>query len=396
MKRSGKIKTLLTSKQPSNSKPRLSAEGILGPVALAVSALGIILGAIDNLLKMINLVEIQFYLVSTILWVASLILANRYTPKLIAFKSLAPQRVAQITLTIAYVIGISWTYYEHNLKETFPATHPRYKLESLVGMPEVYASTLSESFKLISFYLNEDLSSFQESNEPLFGAGKIYKTYTASKDVYRAFQQGRCSGLAGEKPQRDVLPVIRRLIQERNTPQLLPYLSETDSLGRLARERGDIFQQIMFTPTDLEKLRNTLPADYKVAKAYILDCIGIYQPVFTITLNNPGETGIDIVKVIYAVEKVGQVSGEEPGGPIFPEYTYDHVLVHEPGNQPRDLHPVFNLPPGSTRSFNIRLSTEDEEVGIGWLLRIKIVDSNGKTVETPVFQLYLNREGLIK
>lgn len=399
-KRLGARQTYLTSKQPSNSRPRGSTEELLGPVALAVSALGVILGAIDSLLKIIDLVEMQFYLTTSILWVASLVLARRYTPKLLSFKAISPQRVAQTILTIVYVIGITWTYYEHyyehHLKKTFHADLPTIILANFVGVSEVYSATLPTTVRLISFYMNEDLSSFQESNEALFGAGKTYKTYTPSKDVYAAFQQGRCSGLAGDKSQRDVLPIIRRLVQERNTPQLLPYLTEKDSLGRLARERGDISQQVMFTSTDLEKLRDVAPADYKIAKAYILDCIGIYQPVFTVTLNNPGKSGIDIVEVIYVVEQVGQVLGAEPGGPVYPEYTYDHVLVHTPGNQPWDLHPVFNLPPGSTRSFNIRLSTDDHEIGMGWLLRVKFLDSRGGTVETPTFQLYLNREGSIK
>ncbi|WET39899.1 hypothetical protein [Citrobacter enshiensis] len=392
----GKKEKLQTSKKESNGNPHLSAEQVLGPIALAASALGIILAAIDNLLKILNLIEVQFYLATTILWLAGLVLAGRYTPKVFAIKTVAPKIIVQIALTAGYIIANSWTYYEHNIRVTFPANPPILKLGSFFGLSEAFAAPVSPSLKLVTFYLNEDLSSFVETNEPLFGFGKKYKTYSASRDVYQAFKQGQCSGVDGEKPQSDVFPILRRLVQERNTPQLLSYLTDSDSLGRLARERGDIFQKVIFTTGELDNLRDTVPKDYEIAKKYILECIGIYQPVFTIVLKNSGKAGIDIVKVVYVIEKVGQVLGLGPGGPVYPEHTYDHRLVHVRGDQSMDLRPPFNIPPGETRSFNIRLSTEEEQPGLGWLLRVKIIGASGEVAETSLFQLYLNREGVIK
>src|SRR5690606_11907537 len=124
---------------------------------------------------------------------------------------------------------------------------------------------------------------------------------------------------------------IKKWLAQSSRPELREYLDSPTALGRLARERGDIFVKIVPSSEELAVLKQKSPEDYAVLKKWILNCVGVYQPVFTATLTNAGDTALSIVEVQYDVERVGQVLGAGPSGAVWPELTYDHTIAHSNG-----------------------------------------------------------------
>jgi hypothetical protein len=370
-----------------NSNKSYKIEDRFGPITLAAAILGLVLGVIESFLKIVSFVESRFYFSVTVLWAFCLVFA-RYYPSQGLPRFPVKRNLIIAIATILFLASISVTYYEHHLRTTEPARRPHIKLSRLFGLSSAEAS--QQTLTLTSFYLNEDLCSFEERKEPLFAAGKIVKTYSVNRDVIAAFRNGNCVGVYGERPMIAARTVIRNWLTTSDRSELREYLDGPKALGRLARERGDIFDKIIPSSEELVAIKHRSPEDYVIIKKWILSCVGVYQPVFTATLANTSSKPVDIVEVQYETEQVGQVLGAGLGGPVWPEMTYDHTLIHSKGVQPFLLKPVFNIPAGVTKAFNLRLHTNDERPGLGWYLRIKFIDSTGSFATTEKFQIYLN------
>jgi hypothetical protein len=369
-----------------NSARSYKLEERFGPIALGAAILGLVIGVLDSLLKIVTFVESSFYLSTITLWVVVLAFSKYYPEK---GTSRFPIRRTWIVggATALLLFCVSWTYYDHHIRVTRPPEHPTIRL-SYRSVETVYAA--EQSLKLTSFYLDEDLCSFEERKEPLFADGRTVRTFAVNRDVVGAFRGGKCSGLDGEKPMVAVLPVLRKYVISSGKAKFAEYLNSPEDLGRVVRDRGDVFSQILPTSDELLAMKERAPDDYAALKKWILSCIGVYQPVFTIVLTNTRHVPVDIVRVEYDVKQVGQVLGGEQGGPVWPEVTFDHELVHSVGVQSFQLKPIINVPAGATKAFNVRLFTRDVRPGLGWYLSIRVIDSGGGSVVTDRFQLYLN------
>ncbi len=362
-------------------------EDRFGPVALAAALLGLILGVLESLLKVVSLLESNFYFCMTVLWILALAL-SRYYPKRGLHRIPIQRLWIVVAATIALLASIGYTYYEHHIRVTYPAKPPEIPLTEVV--PAIWSTEPQQSLRLISFYLNEDLCSFEKSKAPLFANGPSVTTFAINREVVDAFKRGTCTGVDGERPMVAAGSAIRKWLATTDRASLVEYLSDPMALGRLARERGDVFKKILPSAAELSSIKRSAPDDYEVIKHWLLNCVGIYQPVFTAALTNAGTGSINIVRVQYEVKLIGQVKGGEPGGPVWPEVTYDHTISHIVGTQTFDLQPVFNIPEGSTKALNLRLHSVNKQPGLGWYLRIRFVDSNNHSAATDLFQLFLN------
>ncbi|NTW87616.1 MAG: hypothetical protein HGB26_00480 [Desulfobulbaceae bacterium] len=371
----------------SNSNSSFKIEERFGPISLVVAVLGLVLGVLESVLKLITFVESNFYLSMALLWLLSLAFSRYYPSQGLPHFSVKRKWIV-IFATILFIFSVSFTYYDRRYRVTVPAKPPEIHLTWLLGVSSASAS--QQTLKLTSFYLNEDLCSFEERKEPLFAAGPIVKTFSVNHDVRAAFKNGTCAGVDGDRPMIAAGSAIRKWIAKTERSNLLGYLEEPKALGRLAKKRGDIFEKIIPSSDELAIIKQQNPPDYEVIKKWILNCVGVYQPVFTVTLTNSGKQAIDITEVQYDIKEVGEVRGPGPGGPVWPELTFDHTLVHSKGVQAFPLKPVFNIPAGSTKAFNLRLHTIDQSPGLGWYLRIKFLDSRGNIATTERFQIFLN------
>lgn len=367
-------------------EPKAALEHRLGFIALASTFFCIVVGAVESVTKFLAVLETHFYVALSVLWLATVVLALRYGPKGGGAR-LKARRLLIAVATFLYLASIGWTYYEHNLRKTPYAEPPATNLSRLTGVVRAQAGT--NPLRIDSFYLNEDYCSF-EMTVQLRPGRRPYKTYSVKQDVYLAFRRGQCVGMRGDRPQEDVLPLIRRRLETSGRKDLLPYL-RFRSLGRLAQERADIFRQILFSPAELDTMKASSPADYKTVKEWLLNCVGVYQPVFTLVVRNTGKDPLTLNKVIYRVLEADRVLGVGPEGFLFPELTYDHALDWRKGDQERPLNPAIILRPGQTKAFNVRLLAKDPPAGASWLMRIRVLDSLGNFADTEVFELVLNK-----
>lgn len=110
--------------------------------------------------------------------------------------------------------------------------------------------------------------------------------------------------------------------------------------------------------------------------------------IFLVTVSNPTSSPIIITSAIYDVAKAGGVSGG-PEGPLNSLVRYNHQIEHKVGAQKRRLNPPFRIDKESALSFEIQLSSQSTEPGLGWLLRLGFETDNGASFYSEQFQLYL-------
>jgi hypothetical protein len=374
------------------SRTDSAATRFIAPAVAATTVLAGVVGLLVKSREMVAQIESSFLLTCTVVWVLTLFFTVRSTALTLRARRFTsmPRVFIAGTVTALYLAIIAWAAYEFRFRETGPADtdHILGALYSLISTP-AYAQT--PSLSIVSFQLDEDASSFIESDEPLFGASaRRYRTFSYDRDIAAQFAQGRCVGVRGEQPIRDAFGVLRRLAGSKDAT-LANYLRNPDDLSRIVRTRGDVFERIMPSPAELEGLRKDKAPDYNAIREWLVRCVGIRNPVFTVTVANRGPAPLRLTRVTYRVADVGEVKGDAPDGAILPDILYDHPLDHEVGEQSHDLDPVFVIAPGNTRAFQIRLRPQRRQPGQAWLLSVKLVAAEGPSAETQQFQLVMGK-----
>ncbi len=111
-------------------------------------------------------------------------------------------------LVLAGAIGWqAWKYYDYHYRKTQPATPPNLVLPGLILFPTVYAA--EKVLKVDTFEVNQNLSSFQELQDHLFGNGPLVKSFQLNMGTFHAFESGQCASPFGNKPAQAAVPVLR-------------------------------------------------------------------------------------------------------------------------------------------------------------------------------------------
>jgi hypothetical protein len=112
-------------------------------------------------------------------------------------------------------------------------------------------------------------------------------------------------------------------------------------------------------------------------------------PIFNVVLKNNSDNEILITKTIYRVSKIGQVKGGDYG-PLQPNIRYEHILEWKTGDQEFPLVPPFKISPHSSGSFLLQMRTNNNDIGLCWLMKIYFITSNEEGgVSTDIFQLIM-------
>jgi hypothetical protein len=141
-----------------------------------------------------------------------------------------------------------------------------------------------------------------------------------------------------------VLEGLRRFVQRAGRPAMLRYLTSTNSLNSLASSGDPVLRQIMPRGGDWHRVD---AADRDVILDWMRGCVGIFFPVFTITLYNPNSYEVSVPSVRYYV--IAASPGEAGAGmfaySLFPVATYAHTIRVMPGTGPRQAYrPSLPLP----------------------------------------------------
>lgn len=138
------------------------------------------------------------------------------------------------------------------------------------------------------------------------------------------------------------------------------------------------------------KLQRNAPEDYKLLHEWLLNCIGLQQPVLTLIVHNVSTQSVLLTDVIYHVLKVGQVKDGVTGS-VVPDQTYKHTLKHEQGAQHFQLKPPVQIAAQERVAFNLRLFSAEAEKGLVWLLLIEVLATNSDSVTTEPVQIIMGK-----
>jgi hypothetical protein len=368
----------------------------LQPIFLLFSFLGLLSGAFDSVAKFVAVKESHFYLVVTICYVIAVLFAWQWQPLKTRFSPRLRKRLRWLLIILAtgaFIFAVGHTYWEYHLRKTHSSRVPIVIVpprHSPATIPTPARKPSSGRLVLESFGLDEDSSSFMETQSSTFGSDKKHRTFEYDNTVTEALRKGECVGPRGNRPMQEVVPLLRARLEKTDHRELQRYIETPEDLSRVMRDRGDLFEKIMFTPADLESLQQSAPGDYRIVREWLLGCIGLQQPVLTLRLHNNGADPLLLTHVVYHVSEVGQYMGGVTG-PVIPLHTYNHTLKHEVGDQTFPLQPPFQIAAQDRGSFNLRLFSASQQSGLFWFLQIEVLTADGESVTTEPIEIVMSK-----
>jgi hypothetical protein len=194
----------------------------------------------------------------------------------------------------------------------------------------------------------------------------------------------------GDRPIINVLPLLKERLEKINRHDLIDLVNDVSSYRRMMSQAGDRFSTIIFTQVDVDRMRESDPAAFRIVTRWLVDCVGVQNPVLTIEVRNLSSESILITSINYLVHAAYIVLGGE-AGPLTPAYTYTHTLPHKQGAYRRPLVPAFSIAPNGLGAFNVVVRSADAGAGQAWILQLRIVGSNGSEALSDEFQLIMSK-----
>jgi hypothetical protein len=173
----------------------------------------------------------------------------------------------------------------------------------------------------------------------------------------------------GEQPIEDALPVWRSLLEKRGRHDLAQRLTDYNGYKTLIQKGGpDAFNAARPNLAEMVDLNKNKPEWYELLMRWMVECVGIADPVVIWTLRNSTTTPLTLSSVDYNVLDVSQVRG---GGQetIEPIDVAPHDLDHFKGVQSRLIIPRIKIPPGDEAMVRIRYRMDTTESGYTWLIQ---------------------------
>jgi hypothetical protein len=367
----------------------------LAPLALVACLLGLITGAIDAVVKVGQFLSAQRLLTMSTLWIAAVLIAWRGIPPTTRLLGLRGRTVQIVAIAIGTgLFAFVGVYPEIRTRwlDQGPAKSPDLSPAGAIHGDSAYAATTTP-FVIERIYVNDELSSFEETSGYEFSRGRVkdpIRTFAYNERVKAARESGRCISAEGNRLIVNVLPLLQERAQRMNRQDLRSLVDDVDSYRRMMSRGADRFSQLLFTQIEIDRMRQTDPAAFKIVSQWLVDCVGVQNPVLTIEVRNLSSESVLLTALHYAVEDADIVLGGE-AGPLTPAYTYDHVLPHARGVHRRPLVPAFSLKPRSLGAFNVVVRPADRGAGQAWVLRIRLRDNGGNEASSDRFQLIMSK-----
>lgn len=360
----------------------------VGPLLLLTTFIGLLVQAVETLLKVDTIFGEHGLLLGTVFWLAGLLLVWRLKRNR-RWNSLGVRIGLSIGVTLLYLAIVLYPYASIWWIDHGPAPNPRTDLGFLLLSSPAYAR--ENVIEIVQFYPDEELSSFEDVMEPDFarGSGRI-RTIAYNKRVETARQNGGCTGVEGDKPILAVLPLLDERLKRAGRGNLRPYVSGIDGYKRMMRHGGTAFLDVTFTELELGRMRTSDPAAYAVATTWLVQCVGVRHPMITLVLRNRSKRSIVISEIQYVVEKAFVTLGADAAA-VTPSHKYVHILPHKDGTHRRPLRPPFKLDAGAVGAFSVLLRPDKEGPGLTWAMQMAVVDTDGERALTERFQLIMSK-----
>jgi hypothetical protein len=287
--------------------------------------------------------------------------------------------VSTVILSVALSL-IFWPRIEVLLLHR-PAQRPEIHLPLNLIAP-AYAGPASENaLSLSSFYLNSRLSSYQS-------ARRYRDSIPFFEPISPAFDLVDCNGPRGKSYIRNVLPILKEQFAARGLNGVSYLADDYEGYKKLITVHGKLFKEIFFTEGELEQLAATEPAKYEIVRDYLVNCVGVADPVLTFIVRNSGDVDIVLLDLVYHVSEVFDTLGSS-SELLEPILTDNHSIPHAKGDFRRYLKSPIRLAPKADARFDVRLFSENNPGTHGWVLQISVEGDGGRAVTTEPFAILL-------
>lgn len=363
--------------------------------AAVLGSLGLVVSVVENFRHLSVSLEENFWTVLIISFVLSLAAAwpESRNQRPLGFKVAYKSRVKFslwkyrwiLVITLIFLGAGYYRYHVVNSRGTGegpivkPGDIPLEPASSLSLVPSAYAYAPSRRPKLVSFTLRREKTLYIESKK----SGK--KMYELSGD----FVRGKCTQ---EFDGGSALLALRAYAKQSNKQHILKYIESKEQLESLVANHPDIAKELMPATIEWSKLNR---ADYFAILNWVRNCVGIFFPVFIVTIENPTGQDLLVTGINYNILKLDIFpptdSPSRPSGPLTPTVTYTHQLVNKLGVQPHTIASPFSIPANSSGAFELQLHAKGE-TGIGriiFTMNIEIV-TNQSSIKTDTFLLNFN------
>jgi hypothetical protein len=208
------------------------------------------------------------------------------------------------------------------------------------------------------------------------------------RQMQAVFESASCRGISGEGPIEDVLPVWRSLLKDRGRTDLVQKLSDYDGYRNLLQHGGDRgFNDARPTKAELVDLMKKKPEWYSLILRWLVECVGVADPVLIWTLRNNSDKDLTLNAVDYQVLEIGQVKGAGPDT-LEPLDVLPHDLVHSQGTQTRNISPQVVLHPSNTAAIRIFYRLDGTDWGYTWLVRPVFRTLEGPSAAGPELKIF--------
>jgi hypothetical protein len=291
-----------------------------------------------------------------------------------------------------YLFTVLFPYIRVYLFDYGPAPQLPLRLSSLWRIPNAYAN--NAQIEILALSIDQDRSSFEDvividqSADPM--SGHKIRTFQYNQRVDQVRECGDCLGVKGNQLITQILTLLEARLRKNNRLDLLPYVNSLSGYRKLMSKGGENFLDIMFSQNEILKLRKEDPSSFEHVAEWLVNCVGVTEPVITLIVRNNSDKATAISKVSYIVDTTLVVLGGGRG-PAVPEYTYRHSIPHAKGVHIRNLNPPFIVDARSIGIFSIALSYEGSGRGRTWLMRLRINTLDNQEATSERFQLILSK-----
>lgn len=262
-------------------------------------------------------------------------------------------------------------------------TQPIYEVASQVEPQEI---PITDKIKLTKFEIHPYLTQFERTREPFGGSGyTLVTTYAAGYDTRWKYWE-RCEQVFPRLvPQ--LTEALQHYVSLSGKDELLQYVESPAQVSQLMHADPALMSALMPLPEEWPSLSD---ADYQAYMRWIANCIGVSFPVFEVEIENLTDEELEITRFLYRTSETDTVMGGEYG-PLISQAAYVHEIDWVTGDQAASLVPPLELPPQSTTSFLLGITTSYPEWGMCWMMEIYfIIDRETGGVHTDEFQLIMS------
>jgi hypothetical protein len=361
----------------------VNIQNIFKLAAAGLGSIGIVLTVFENYRHFSIVLEENYWTMLTIAWILSAASVWPGPERKTVIGPQATYRVSRLKKGLRYkwvflitVLFLAVGYYRHYIIST-PTPGNRPILEP-GGIPlplgfytsVVFKHSSSEGPKLLQFSLMSEKTLYTQ----------ILTTYKLPYGVVDRLYAGMC---ADDFDVAASLQALRNYAKNSGKGKLLKYIDNEKQLKDLIKEHPNEAKELLPSKSEWQRFERL---DYNAILSWVRNCVGIFFPVFLITIENSADQSILVTKVIYNVYKIETGRGQERTGPLIPTASYAHRIKIHKGAQQFSLTPGFNIPAKQNGSFEIQLWTDAIETSVDLDMDVEFTTNKG-SVKTSRFHL---------